>query len=107
MGWEVTCELCGKTEKHGIGCYCYYKEHLVNLERMRGANILDLFSLNDEFVSMLYKLQNGDRDVLSMDESAHRGTSITAIVGFMRSPRRISWRCQSMLRSKLRRLPRR
>ena len=58
MGWEVTCELCGKTEKHGVGCYCYHKEHLVNLARMRGANILDLVFLDDQFVSaVLYKLQ--------------------------------------------------
>lgn len=59
MGWEVTCELCGKTEKHGIGCYCYYKEHLVNLERMKGANILDVILAEHDEV-MLYKLQNGD-----------------------------------------------
>lgn len=58
MGWEVTCSLCGKTEKHGVGCYCYHKERIVNLARMKDANILDVISIDDQFVSaVLYKLQ--------------------------------------------------
>ena len=60
MGWYVTCSLCGKTEKHGIGCNCYDEEFKTNLARMKGAVILDVVTLDDGS-RILYKLQKSEK----------------------------------------------
>ena len=56
MGWFVTCSLCGKMEKYGIGCDCYYKEYLANLAKMKGAVVVDIVPLRYES-AVLYKLE--------------------------------------------------
>ena len=56
MGRYVTCSLCGKMEKYGIGCDCYYKEYLENLAKMKGAVVVDIVPLRYES-AVLYKLE--------------------------------------------------
>ena len=53
MGWYVTCEVCGKSEKYGIGCDCYRKEKRKNIARMKGCTIEEAHNICDMFDSFL------------------------------------------------------
>lgn len=54
MGWYVTCQICGTTEKYGLGCDCYHKEMMYLFKKRKGCIIEDMFIL-DDFETLLYE----------------------------------------------------
>ncbi len=58
MGWYVTCDICGISEKYGLGCNCYEEEKEQNLARMKGCTVEDSYlNTEDIFEYLCHKLR--------------------------------------------------
>ncbi len=61
MGWYVTCEICGTTEKCGLGCDCYREETKRNLARIKDCVVEDsYYNTEDIFEYLCHKLRPVD-----------------------------------------------